>query len=87
MKRSIVASAVIAQVAALGVLPRPALAGSPYYPDTYGAAPSRDTTRVDPNPDNIPNVKNLQGCVPLCERDLNPCDPPSYKRDDGRCDF
>ncbi len=24
-------------------------------------------------------------CVPWCPADLNPCDPPDYKRADGRC--
>ncbi len=31
------------------------------------------------------NVPDLQGCVRWCERDLNPCDPPAFKRTDGRC--
>ncbi len=25
------------------------------------------------------------GCVKQCPLDLNPCDPPEYKRADGRC--
>ena len=25
------------------------------------------------------------GCVRQCNDDLNPCDPPSYKKLDGRC--
>ncbi|MCC2106263.1 MAG: hypothetical protein KDJ40_01175 [Hyphomicrobiales bacterium] len=24
-------------------------------------------------------------CVKSCERDLSPCDPPEFKRADGRC--
>ena len=24
-------------------------------------------------------------CVKWCEEDMNPCDPPSYKTADGRC--
>lgn len=25
-------------------------------------------------------------CVPWCPADQNPCDPPEFKRADGRCD-
>lgn len=25
-------------------------------------------------------------CVKLCRRDSSPCDPPEFKRADGRCD-
>ncbi len=24
-------------------------------------------------------------CQPLCEMDMSPCDPPEFKRADGRC--
>ena len=26
-------------------------------------------------------------CQPLCQADMSPCDPPEFKRADGRCDF
>ncbi|MDE2364316.1 MAG: hypothetical protein KGM42_16695 [Hyphomicrobiales bacterium] len=26
-------------------------------------------------------------CRPLCAADVTPCDPPEFKRADGRCDF
>ena len=26
-------------------------------------------------------------CVKMCRRDSNPCDPPEFKRADGRCQF
>ena len=25
-------------------------------------------------------------CQPLCTQDVSPCDPPEFKRADGRCD-
>jgi hypothetical protein len=28
-----------------------------------------------------------QVCRPLCNLDMTPCDPPEFKRVDGRCDF
>jgi hypothetical protein len=24
-------------------------------------------------------------CMPMCQSDMTPCDPPEYKRTDGRC--
>ncbi len=33
----------------------------------------------------VPNVPDRQGCVRLCEFDLNPCDTPLEKKLDGRC--
>ena len=32
-----------------------------------------------------PDVADGLGCVKTCEEDQNPCDPPSYKKLDGRC--
>jgi hypothetical protein len=26
-------------------------------------------------------------CVPLCNMDTSPCDPPEFKHADGRCDY
>ena len=33
----------------------------------------------------IPNVPDRNGCVKLCDLDDLPCDPPLYKKLDGRC--
>jgi hypothetical protein len=82
MTRYLVAAVLVVQVSALSILPDPALAGSPYYTDQ-----DREPSRPDPNPHGIPNVPNLQGCIPLCEQDLDPCDPPVFKQADGRCNF
>ena len=57
----------------------PSLAGGP-----KGAPPTAPRLRPPPPP-RRPNVPDLQGCVKWCERDLNPCDPPLFKRADGRC--
>ena len=35
----------------------------------------------------VPNVPDEHGCVKWCFRDTGPCDPPDYKRADGRCDL
>ncbi len=34
---------------------------------------------------DVPNVPDRNGCVRLCEFDLNPCDTPLEKKLDGRC--
>ncbi len=52
-----------------------ASAGSSGYGTGYG----NDDHRT------VPNVPDRNGCVKLCELDLNPCDPPLYKKVDGRC--
>ena len=57
----------------------PSLAGSPY------GDPLTDRRFANPAASGVPNVPDLQGCVKWCERDLNPCDPPLFKRADGRC--
>jgi hypothetical protein len=49
-----------------------------HEPDTTGSI-----TR-DPNDQY---GRTPQQCRPLCPQDLNPCDPPSYKAADGRCDW
>ena len=43
--------------------------------------------RPAPNSDgvDVPNYPDRNGCVRLCEFDLNPCDPPIDKKLDGRC--
>ena len=35
----------------------------------------------------IPNVPDRNGCVKLCDLDELPCDPPLYKKLDGRCNL
>ncbi len=82
MVRPFATAFLISLVAATYAAPGPALAGSPYY---QGQA--NGPSRPDPNPHGIPNVPNLQGCIPLCERDQNPCDPPVFKQADGRCNY
>ena len=74
MKRTIVWGASLLMLAAT-----PALAGSPYYYPLTGQ-------RVEnPAASGVPNVPDLQGCVKWCRTDQNPCDPPLFKRADGRC--
>lgn len=79
----VVPLALIAWVAAPCLCAGPSLAGSPYYQDQQGQP--RQPARQDPDASGVPNVPNLQGCVKLCERDTNPCDPMLYKQTDGRC--
>ncbi len=55
-------------------------------------AQSRHGYRQVPRGDNptysgVPNVPDDQGCVKWCFRDLGPCDPPEFKRADGRCNL
>lgn len=38
-----------------------------------------------PPDDQVPNVPDRSGCVRACAQDAGPCDPPIYKRADGRC--
>ena len=45
----------------------------------------RDLVPNDPSYSGVPNIPDEQGCVKLCIRDTSPCDPPQYKRTDGRC--
>lgn len=59
----------------------PASAGSQKAVDP--SASSRAIAALAAN--GAQNVPDLQGCVRWCERDLNPCDPPEFKRTDGRC--
>lgn len=35
----------------------------------------------------VPNVPDDRGCVKWCSRDSDPCDPPAFKRADGRCNL
>ncbi len=32
-----------------------------------------------------PSIAEELGCVKMCEEDLTPCDPPAFKKVDGRC--
>ena len=73
--RAILCAASLSLIAAAN----PALAGSPY---TY---PLTGQRVANPAASGVPNVPDLQGCVKWCQRDLNPCDPPLFKRADGRC--
>ena len=79
--RAAVIAAVISQIAAMSIPSTPAWAGSPSYREK-----ARDS-RPDPDARGIPGIPNLQGCIKLCERDRNPCDPPVYKQADGRCNY
>lgn len=65
---------------ALGLAtPLPLLAGSARGPGLNGY--SADQL----NAIGVTNVPDRNGCVKWCFRDLNPCDPPEFKRADGRC--
>ena len=74
-----VSAALLASATMLVTLPTPASAQR-YYPP-------RRLPPNDPSYGNVPNVPNEQGCVKWCFRDSNPCDPPEYKRADGRCEW
>ena len=82
MIRTAVLVFALATGAALSLQAAPASAGSP-----YNREPARDDPRHDPDASGVPGIPNLQGCVRLCERDQSPCDPPVYKRADGRCNY
>lgn len=32
-----------------------------------------------------PYARSARMCQPLCQWDMTPCDPPEFKRADGRC--
>ena len=54
----------------------------------WGPALAQSNDRAHPssaNEPSIPNVPDRNGCVRLCEFDLNPCDSPIDKKLDGRC--
>jgi hypothetical protein len=82
MTRPVIIAAAISYVAAMSIPSTPAWAGSPYYREK-----ARAPSRPDPDASGVPGIPNLQGCIKLCERDLNPCDPPVYKQADGRCNY
>ncbi len=69
----------LALFALLSVGPTSALAQAEYNPNA-GRIP-----QTSPGERSIPNVPDSQGCVALCELDTLPCDPPLYKKLDGRC--
>ena len=71
-------------VASLAILsaaaPRLASARHAAAPHNYAEASSAGREAFNPNEGLQPN-----GCVKLCPLDTNPCDPPEFKRADGRC--
>jgi hypothetical protein len=75
MRNARLALAVALSIGAAG----PSWAGSPYR-----AAPP-DRSRPDPAGADAPDPARLRGCVPLCAFDASPCDPPTFKQADGRC--
>ncbi len=50
------------------------------YPGQDVHGPRRAGQSYNPNEGLQPN-----GCVKLCPLDTNPCDPPEFKKADGRC--
>lgn len=60
---------------AIVVLAAVALAAGP-----AAAKPRKKNVRVYETPRASANV-----CRPMCTFDMTPCDPPEYKRADGRC--
>ena len=69
----------LATFAFFSVAPTVALAQVEYNPNA-GRVP-----QTAPGERSIPNVPDSQGCVALCDLDTLPCDPPLYKKLDGRC--
>ena len=62
---------------------RAAIAQTNGIVDDRGAPAGRHAEpRYNPNEGLQPN-----GCVKLCPLDTNPCDPPQYKKADGRCNL
>lgn len=49
------------------------------------AAPARQARKRGVAPQSAPTEVNGQVCRPLCNMDMTPCDPPEFKRADGRC--
>lgn len=46
----------------------------------------RAVEHVDEPPPAHYSPRNTSGrCIPWCDRDMSPCDPPSFKISDGRC--
>lgn len=71
-----------AAIGAAMVCAVPSLAGAqpyyrPYGPPAYAPYGAYDQGR---SVYGAPRV-----CQKLCSRDLSPCDPPEFKRADGRC--
>ncbi len=77
--QALAASIAITVVALLGLAPAPTMAQGEYNPNA-GRVP-----QTAPGERSIPNVPDSQGCVALCDLDTLPCDPPLYKKLDGRC--
>jgi hypothetical protein len=73
MKTSL--SALLATAAVLLALP--ALAQSAHHPRHQGQRVDEGRTVYAPQ----------RVCVPLCNMDTSPCDPPEFKHADGRCDY
>lgn len=66
-----------------------ASARSHYYAAPYDpyAGAYEDQDNYNPNEGLIPGVRQADGraCVRQCPNDMLPCDPPEFKRADGRC--
>ena len=60
----------------------PSLAGSPDRDQTISAAASAERLAAA----GVLNVPDRHGCEKWCLHDMNPCDPPLFKRTDGRCE-
>jgi hypothetical protein len=67
--------ALLATAAVLAALP--ALAQSAHHPRHQGQRVDEGRTVYAPQ----------RVCVPLCNMDTSPCDPPEFKHADGRCDY
>ena len=60
-----------------------ALSGPASAQSGYGAPPPRYDA-FDPF-DFLDGSPDTLGCMKDCVRDFSPCDPPMFKRTDGRC--
>jgi hypothetical protein len=67
---------ILAAAVLFGALP--ALAQSAHHPRQQGQRFDEGRTVYAP-PQRV--------CVPLCNMDTSPCDPPEFKHADGRCDY
>ena len=75
--------AALAGIAFAATLAPAGLSAQAFGDDGFYAPRHARTARNDgynPNEGLQPN-----GCVKQCPLDLNPCDPPDFKRADGRC--
>jgi len=54
-------------------------------PAIASAAPRAVEYVDEPPPAYYSSRQDAGRCIPWCDRDLSPCDPPSFKISDGRC--